>query len=134
MLDLPYATHRSLIQPLTGATHVKLVLIKRFLGFLEKIRVSSKKALNMLVMEAMKDVKSVTGRNLRNIMLLVGESRVEDVCYVDYARLKYFKLDDDEKWKVSMIQEIIDLKQVELEVPGFDLEELDAMLHYLCTD
>ena len=59
---------------------------------------------------------------------------MEDVCYVDHARLKYFKLDDNEKWKVSMIQEIIDLKQGELEVPGFDLEELDAMLHYLCTD
>ena len=29
MLDLPYATHRSLIQPLTGETHVKIVLIIR---------------------------------------------------------------------------------------------------------
>ena len=129
MLDLPYATHRSLIQPLTGATHVKLVLIKRFLGFLEKIRVSSKKALNMLVMEAMKDVRSVTGRNFRNIMLLAGKSRVKDVCFVDHARLKYFKLEDGDKWKVSMIQEIIDLKQCELEVPGFDLCYASIPLH-----
>ena len=36
MLDLPYATHRSLIQPLTGATHVKLVLIKYFLDLLRR--------------------------------------------------------------------------------------------------
>ena len=35
MLDLPWATHRSPIQPLTGEVHVKLVL--RFLIFLEKI-------------------------------------------------------------------------------------------------
>ena len=33
MLDLPFATHRSLIEPLTGTRHIKLVLIKRFLGF-----------------------------------------------------------------------------------------------------
>ena len=31
MFDLPYATHRSLIEPLTASSHVKLILIKRFL-------------------------------------------------------------------------------------------------------
>ena len=42
-------------------------------------------------------------------MLLAGKSRVEDVFFAAHARLNYFKLDD--KWKGSMIQEIIDLKQ-----------------------
>ena len=71
MLDLPYATHRSLIQPLTDTAHVKLVLIKRFLGFIQKIRNSQKKALNMLMLEAMKDVRSGTGSNMMNIMFLM---------------------------------------------------------------
>ena len=60
MLDLPYETHRSLIEPLTEEKHVKLVLIKRFLGFMDKIRKSDKLALKMLQLEAMRDVRSVT--------------------------------------------------------------------------
>ena len=63
MLDLPYATHRSLIQPLTDDVHVKLVLIRRFLSFMDKIKNSGKVPLTMLMSEAMKDVRSTTGSN-----------------------------------------------------------------------
>ena len=131
MLDLPYATHRSLIQPLTDTAHVKLVLIKRFILL---IRNSPKKTLNMLMLEAMKDVRSVTGSNMRNIMLLLGKSKVEDVQYHDYASLSYFKLKDDENWKVAMIKEIVEIKFGDREVHGFNLDEVTAMLDQLCTD
>ena len=96
MLDLPWATHRSLIQPLTGETHVKLILIRRFLCFLEKMRKSEKAPLIMLMKEAMKDVRSVTGSNLRKIMLLVGKTSVEDINVEDVDTLEYFKLDENE--------------------------------------
>ena len=63
MLDLPYATHRALIQPLTGDEHIKIVLIKRFVSFINKIKNSGKEALKMLMMEALQDVRSVTGQS-----------------------------------------------------------------------
>ena len=134
MLDLPYATHRSLIQPLTGEKHVKLILIRRFLGFIEKIRNSKKTSLKMLMLDAMMDVRSVTGCNMRNIMLLVGKKKVEDVRLSDLDSLTYFKLKETDKWKIPMIKEIIETKVDELEVPGFDREELANVLHHLCTE
>ena len=133
MLDLPYATHRSLIEPLTGETHVKLILVRRFLGFMEKIRNSEKMALKMLQLEAIRDVRSVTGSNYRNIMLLLGKSRVEDVKLEDSASLTYHQLDQNETWKVSSIKEIINAKAGLLEVPGFENEELEEILCHLCT-
>ena len=63
MLDLPFGTHRSLIQPLTGVEHVKVVLIRRFLSFMEKIEKSGKAPLLMLMSEARSDVKSTTLSN-----------------------------------------------------------------------
>ena len=134
MLDLPFATHRSLIEPLTGNMHIKLVLIERFLGFMEKISKSGKKALNMLRIEAMSDVRSVTGSNYRNIMLLLGKNRVEDVKMADTDKLSYHKLEKEEHWKIDIIKEIIDIKAEELIVPGFDNEEIETILHHLCTD
>ena len=128
-----YETRRSLIEPLTEEKHVKLVLIKRFLGFMEKIRNSDKLALKMLQLEAMRDVRSVTGSNYRNVMLLLGKSRVEDVKLEDSASLTYHTLDPSEAWKVSSIKEIINTKAGMLEVPGFQIEELEEILHHLCT-
>jgi hypothetical protein len=43
MLGLPYATHRYLIEPLTGEQHIMKVLVSRFLGFMDKIASSQKK-------------------------------------------------------------------------------------------
>ena len=134
MLDLPFATHRSLIQPLTGDLHIKIVLIRRFIGFIEKIKDCGKVALKMLMTEAAKDVRSVTGSNLRNIMLLVDKNRVEDVKLDDLNKVTYFKLEENERWKISMIKEVVDTKAGQLEVPGFEHEELEALLKHLCTD
>ena len=57
MLDLPYAIHRCLIEPLTGERYVKAVLISRYLGLMEKIASSKKKAVKMLMETAKKDVR-----------------------------------------------------------------------------
>jgi hypothetical protein len=126
MLDLPFATHRSLIEPMTDAKHVKI--IQRFLGFMDKIDSSDKIALKMLKVEAMLDVRSVTGRNYRNIMLLAGKSSVDHV-RKGSLDLSYFPLDVEDSWKLGVIKEIIDAKSDVLEVPGFDNDELEAPLH-----
>ena len=109
MLDLPYATHRNLIEPLSGEKHVKLILIKRFLGFMEKIANSGKAALQMLMLEAKKDARSVTGSNYRNIILLVDKTCVDDVHLEDSKIISNCKLE------------------------AHDNNELDDLLDYLCT-
>ena len=66
-------------------------------------------------------------------MLLVGKSKVEDVCFQDHAKLSYFTIDRENKWRIPMIQEIVNLKQGDQEVEGFDYHEVNDMLDHLCT-
>ena len=133
MLDLPYATHRYLIEPLTGDQHIKKVLISRYLGFMEKISNSKKKAIKMLMETAKQDVRSITGNNYRNIMLLVGKSSVDDVNKVDVEKIEYFPVKETDSWRVDAIREIIEVKNKVLDVEDFLLEELEAILDHLCT-
>ena len=42
--DLPWATHRYFIEPLTGVPHMRRLLVKRYVSLIEKIRASSKTA------------------------------------------------------------------------------------------
>ena len=87
----------------------------------------------MLMETAMKDVRSVTGSNYRNIMLLLGKTSVDDVFKEDVEKIEYFKLADNEAWKVETIKEIIQVKQGLYQVPGFANDELETILDYLCT-
>ena len=133
MLGLPYGTHRCLIEPLTHCKHVKKVLIQRFLGFLENIARSNKEAIKMLVETSKQDVRSVTGRNLREIMILLGKTSVNDVNKKDIENIEYFPMDAAEKWKVEAIKEIIDVKNGVADIENFELEELETILIHLCT-
>ena len=133
MLDLPIATHRNLIEPLTSETHIKIVLIRRFLSFVEKIRNSGKPALEMLLSEAASDVRSTTGSNLRNIMLLAGKTSIDAVSVPDADKIEYFKLEDEDTWKVTLATELIEAKANSKEIPGFNDIELDTILNYICT-
>ena len=66
-------------------------------------------------------------------MLLVGKSRVVDVCKGDGDCIPYFELTKDEAWKVNVIEEIIDIKNNSIEVEYFNNDELDMILNLLCT-
>ena len=93
MMDLPWATNRYFIEPLTGIPHVSRQLISRYLSFVNKIEASQKLPLRTLLDIAKKDVRS----NLRRIMLLSGRNSIEDLKNVD---VPYHVVPDDNVWRV----------------------------------
>ena len=42
MADLPYATHRYLIEPVSGIQHMTITFIRNFFNFIDKIKQSPK--------------------------------------------------------------------------------------------
>ena len=133
MYDLPIQTHKYLIEPISDSKHLKFVLIERFLGFLQQIEKSKKHIPKHLLSFIKNDVRSTTGANLRNIMLLTNKHTVDEICKDDIKELKYAPIDEKDTWKVKFIREITDVKFNQLEVEDFSREELDEILEYLCT-
>jgi hypothetical protein len=133
MMDLPRETHRRLIEPLSGVKHVKFLMLKRFLTFIEQIRKSSKKASNSLLESILHDTRSITGSNLRNILLMTDKLNVRDLGPYDIDKMEYHPLPDEEKWKISIIQEIIDEKNGRLKIDNLTEEELETTLEHLCV-
>lgn len=79
MLDIPRESHKYLIEPLSEEPHIKKILIKRFLSFIEHMKSSSKIMTKKLFEIVKNDVSSVTGSNLRNIMLMVNKTSIEEL-------------------------------------------------------
>ena len=96
ILELPHATHRGLIEPLSGRRHVKRIFLKRFLTMISSIRKSKKTVLLNLLRVSEKRTTSTTGRNLRNIMLILGESCIEKIEIEKIYKFPYFPLPKEE--------------------------------------
>ena len=132
MFNLPRETHCYLIEELSDQEHVQTLLAKRFLNFINSIRKSKKLALRSLLRVIEYDTLSVTGRNLTQIML---QTDVQDVKMLKPSdvKKKYRILPENEKYRVGFIKEIVDVKNNQLDVEGFDDEELEAILQHLCV-
>ena len=107
MLDLPYSTHRGFIEPLSGRKHLKRVLLKRFIQFVENIRKSKKPLLKWILQLSERNTNSTTGKNLRGIMLLTGKQTIEDIELVDVDNFSHFPRPEEDEWKLGMVKHLV---------------------------
>ena len=133
MLDIPRETHRRLIEPLSETTHIKITMQKRFLSFINQIKNSPKNCSKSLLNSILADTRSITGSNLRNILLKTDKHDVRDLTQNDVSTLRYCPLSEEESWKISMIQEIIESKHENLTIENLNENEQNDILYYLCA-
>ena len=51
----------------------------------------------------------------------------------DVRSIKYFEIDNEEKWKATLLNEVIDARDATLHVDGFNEEEMQSLIEFLCT-
>ena len=95
--DLPRNSHKYFVEPISQSPHLKSILIKRFLNFTEQIKNSKKRALKNVFLKTRKDCQSISGSNLRKIMLLVEKHNVDDLNVSDADCLNYNVIPADEQ-------------------------------------
>ena len=133
MLDLPRGTHRRMIEPLSRVQHIKFVLVKRFLSFLQQIKNSTKNATKFLLDSILLDANSVTGSNLRNILLMTDKASIHHLVPDDVLNMRYHQIEESEVWKISIIEEIIEIKNSNMQRIDFSSDEMEELLEYLCV-
>ena len=115
-LGRPYNTHRCLIEYLSGRPHVRVTLVKRFLKHIEMLKESKKKILRTLIRVTEYNAQCTTGKNLRNIAILVNKWPLSDLRPCDAERIPYFPPTEDDIWRIDALQESL--------LPGEDISAL----------
>ena len=123
MFDVPLQTHKDFIEPLSETKHLKKVLLKRFMGFLNQIEKSAKIVPKQLLSFIKRDANSTTGSNLRNFLMLTNKNDIDELTAMGIEDIKYNEIEENDKWKVAMIREITDIKFKQLELENFSIEE-----------
>ena len=91
-----------------------LTLISRFLGFISQIENSQKILPKSLLQLIRHDCRSVTGSNLRNILLMTDKDDVTKVTQTDINNMIYMPVPEHEDWKVNILVELINVKWMKL--------------------
>ena len=79
------------------------------------------------------DTRSTTGNNLRSILLLTNKTNIEDLKIKDRNCVEHHPVREN-KWRINLITEIIDIQNRQMSADGMSLEELKEILHYLCVN
>ena len=74
---------------------------------MDRIKSSKKIALKNVFNVVKNDCQSVTGSNLRNIMLLVEKTNIDDLCVNDAYKVCYHEIPQEELWRVDLINQTV---------------------------
>ena len=132
-LNLPYPTHRNILPVISHAKPLRITLAKRFLTFVGKLRSSEKPVLRHTVRLVENDTRTVTGRNLRNILLLTDRPDVQHLSPIDMDAVCLYG--EPELWRVLAITDILEMRAGELQLPdGWSLDDMEVILQAACCD
>ena len=131
MYSLPRTSHRYLIEPISERPHIILSLWKRFVKFTKCIAVNGKDVLRNVFNEVKSDCRSITGRNLRNIMLWRDLDENNDAGK-EFSKVPYYELPNREKWRVALVKEISDANSGSLKIDNFNQDEINLIKEFAC--
>jgi hypothetical protein len=123
-----------------GGQHAESMIIIRYVKFLQNIMKSSKLAVQFLLQQVKNDLSTLTGRNIRFILDKIGHDK--DIFKVKTNWLKkdykFCKIQENEKWRVSLAREIVNVKQRVLKIDQDEDsfpsdEQLQEILDHICT-
>ena len=130
VFKLPICTHRYLLEPYSGFTHVKTMLTNRFLKFYNTLYSSDKFVVSNLRMCQENDCRSTFGLNIRNICLL---NETENILECKKHSVKYFPIPENEFWRVNVLRDLIELKASHF-VEGFSNDELNEIVNCVASN
>ena len=73
------------------------------------------------------------GRTLETLCLECDVSHITKLsANLIKSKLKYHRVPEDEKWKINVAAELLQLRNQRLSIPGFTMDEIKDMLVYTC--
>ena len=123
VFKLPWATHRYLIEPISGTKHPKILLTSRMLTFMESLMNCSKGSVRYLANVVFDDRRTKVGQSVSKIAKDCDTCR-GSLTSRNVASLEYFRIPEENKWKISILEELMSARNGHAVIPEVDLDEI----------
>ena len=72
MFDLPKATHSWMVEEIAGGRHAKQMIMSRYVNYISQLANNKRESVRSLFKLVSRDVRTVTGSNIRHMKLITG--------------------------------------------------------------
>ena len=135
VFNLPRATHRYFIEPISENHHLKTMLCSRFVSFFHSLPKSNKIAIRLLSNAFQNNLMTTLDKNIYNIAQDCNCYSSELTKLFVKSNLTYAEVSDEIFfWKFSFLKELLSVRSNEIEIPGFERDELSQIINHLCCD
>ena len=126
--NLPFATHRYLLQEIVGTPHLRILLLRRFIKFYSKLQNCIKPEVSHLMNIQKSDFRSIFGRNCQ---LLCRELNVENIENVNINSISMpISTPEQDKYRLPLLKDLIDVRQNTPD--NFSIDDINFMINYIC--
>ena len=66
-------------------------------------------------------------------MLIVNKTQIDDLDPSDLINIKYFPVNEENKWKIDVIKELLEIQYGSLTLEDFKKDDIKDMINILCT-
>ena len=137
VLKIDRQTHRYLIEPLSGCTHLKTLISSRYSTFYRSLINSKKMSVRFLARLAESDQRTVMGRTLSSL-LSICNLKNEELPQLNAGVIKknmvFSRPPPEDEWRIPLGQELLQLRDIgNLDLPGFTFEEQEEILKHICV-
>ena len=127
VFNLPWTTHRYLIETVSNTKHPKTLLTSRMVRFLETLRTCSKSSVRYLANSVFNDRRTLVGRTVSKI---AADCNVErgSLTSITAKMIKYFPTPEEKMWKLPLLLELLSVRSGKDLLPELSSDELDHMI------
>ena len=133
MLGLHCESHRFFIEPVSSVKHIISHIHKRFVRFVSQMIKSKKTALRSLCLKLMKECRSTTGKNIRNLMVRFRCGTYSELQKNVVKDVPYVEADEQDKWKIEAVKDLTEAIYDGNILPNFTTTEIDDIRQYIAT-
>ena len=87
----------------------------------------------MLLKCVKNDTRSITGANIRKLLILTKKDNIDSISAKYIDDIEYEEIFNEDLWRDNVIKELTDVKFGQLNIEGFSDDEFKEILHYACT-
>ena len=134
--DVDRTTHRYFVEELSGNLHPKVMICSRFAGLHQSLLQSSKFPVRFLARLVQNDLRTVSGRNLRQVALECGQDLpVQQFPSKNFVKktMKYCPVPSSEAWRISLLHDLLDVRSKSSTLTGFSAADVEDMIQFICT-
>ena len=130
--NIPWTTHRYLIEGVSNSVHPKTMMCSRLVKFLECLKSCSKGSVRYLVNLVYNDRRTLTGRTVTKIARDCDVER-STLCSSIAKSLVYRAPPLEEEWRLPLLKELLDVRSGHGQIPGVVLDEVNVMINNICS-